>query len=41
VDVDVSGRQRLTLEVDFGENLQIGDVVVWGNAHLLRPELTP
>ncbi len=41
VDLDVSGRQRLTLLVDFGKNLHIGDHVVWANAHLLRSEATP
>lgn len=37
LDLDVSGRERLVLEVDFGENHDIGDHVVWGRAHLLRP----
>ncbi|MCA9077081.1 MAG: NPCBM/NEW2 domain-containing protein [Planctomycetaceae bacterium] len=41
VDLDVSGRGKLTLRVDFGKNLHIGDHVVWANAHLLRGEETP
>jgi hypothetical protein len=41
LDLDLSGRDRLTLEVDFGRNMHIGDHVVFGNARLLRPELAP
>jgi hypothetical protein len=41
LDLDLTGRNRLTLEVDFGRNMHIGDHVVFGNARLLRPELTP
>jgi hypothetical protein len=41
LDLDLTGRGQLTLEVDFGRNMHIGDHVVFGNARLLRPELTP
>lgn len=41
LDLDLSGKERLTLEVDFGQGMHIGDHVVFGNARLLRPELAP
>ena len=36
VSVNLSGVQRLTLEVDFGKGQDVGDRVVWANARLLR-----
>lgn len=36
VDIDLAGKERLTLEVDFGEQYDVGDHVVWGDAYLLR-----
>ncbi len=36
VDLDVSGRQQLTLEVDFAERFDVSDHVGWGSARLLR-----
>ena len=41
LDLDVTGKDRLTLTVDFGKNLHIGDHLVLANAHLLRGEETP
>ncbi|HEX8325086.1 MAG TPA: NPCBM/NEW2 domain-containing protein [Tepidisphaeraceae bacterium] len=38
VTVDVSGVQSLTLDVDFGQDQDVGDRVVWANARLLRPQ---
>jgi len=37
VNVPVAGVKRLTLEVDFGADEDVGDRVVWGDAKLLRP----
>jgi hypothetical protein len=37
VDLDVAGRSKLTLEVDFGQHFDVGDHVVWGDAQLVRP----
>ena len=37
VDLDVAGRSKLTLEVDFGPHFDVGDHVVWGDAQLVRP----
>jgi len=37
IDVDVSGKKTLTLEVDYGEDVDIGDHVVWGDPVLVRP----
>ncbi len=36
IDVDLTGKKRLTLDVDFGEQYDVGDHVVWGDAYLLR-----
>lgn len=36
IDLDVTGRKKLQLEVDFGEQFDVGDHVGWGNARLLR-----
>ncbi len=36
IDVDVTGMQALTLEVDFGKGQDAGDRVIWANARLLR-----
>ncbi len=36
VDVDVKGAKQLTLEVDFGENEDIGDRVLWTEPRLFR-----
>jgi hypothetical protein len=36
VDVDTSGKKSLTLEVDFGDEMDIGDHVVWGDPVLVR-----
>ena len=36
INLKVDGVQRLTLEVDFGKNQDVGDRVVWANARLLR-----
>lgn len=41
LDLDVTGKDQLVLEVDFGRNMHIGDHVVFGDARLLRPEQTP
>jgi hypothetical protein len=41
LDLDLTGRERLTLEVDFGRNMHLGDHVLFGNARILRPEVTP
>ena len=37
ISIDVSNIQRLTLEVDFGKQPDVGGRVVWANARLLRP----
>jgi hypothetical protein len=37
VEVRVAGVKRLTLEVDFGPEEDVGDRVVWGDAKLMRP----
>ncbi len=36
LDLDVTGVRRLSLEVDFGENQDVGDRIIWGNPRLLR-----
>jgi hypothetical protein len=36
LDLNVSGVSRLTLEVDFGDEQDVGDRVVWADARLLR-----
>lgn len=36
VDLNVSGVSRLTLEVDFGDEQDVGDRFVWADARLLR-----
>jgi hypothetical protein len=36
VEVDVKGAQQLRLEVDFGEDEDVGDRVIWANARLYR-----
>ena len=36
LDVDVSGTQRLRLEVDFGKVPEVGARVIWADARLLR-----
>ena len=36
VSVDLTGRKKLTLEVDFGLNFDVGDHVTWGDAKLVR-----
>ena len=36
VDIDVSGGKKLTLVVDFGEELHVNDHVDWANARLTR-----
>ena len=41
LDLDLTGKDQLTLEVDFGRGMHVGDHVVFGNPRLLRPELTP
>jgi len=38
VDLDVSGKKQLVLEVDFGDMLDVGDHIGWGNARLLRAQ---
>lgn len=39
VDVDVRNASRLVLEVDFGEDQDVGDRVIWANARLFRPQV--
>jgi hypothetical protein len=36
LDVDTSKAKTLTLEVDYGENMDVGDHVVWGDPILVR-----
>lgn len=36
IRIDVGGRETLVLEVDFGEDLDIGDHADWADAHLVR-----
>ncbi|MEZ6056186.1 MAG: NPCBM/NEW2 domain-containing protein [Planctomycetaceae bacterium] len=36
VDLDLTGRKELSLEVDFGNHLDIADHVGWGHARLLK-----
>ncbi|MCZ6688952.1 MAG: NPCBM/NEW2 domain-containing protein [Planctomycetota bacterium] len=36
IQLDLKGKQRLVLEVDFGEDLDIGDHADWADAHLVR-----
>lgn len=36
---NVKGVKRLTLEVDFGLNEDVGDRIIWGNARLTRAEV--
>lgn len=36
VAVELKGARRLSLEVDFGDGLDLGDRAVWGNARLIR-----
>jgi hypothetical protein len=35
VRLDIRGRQRIVLEVDFGEDLDIGDHADWADAHVI------
>jgi len=37
VMVDVSGVRLLTLVVDYGDDLDLADAAVWGDARLLKP----
>jgi hypothetical protein len=39
LDLDVSGAQRLVLEVDFGQDQDVADRVVFANARLLRADV--
>lgn len=41
VAVSLAGVSRLALEVDFGNNQDVGDRVVWANARLLRARVNP
>lgn len=34
--VELKGARRISLEVDFGDGLDLGDRAVWGNARLIR-----
>ena len=36
LDLDLTNRRSLQLEVDYGENYDVGDHVVWGEAMLIR-----
>lgn len=36
IAVELKGARRLSLEVDFGDGLDLGDRAVWGNARLIR-----
>ena len=36
VEIDLTGRRRLTVELDFGANLDVGDHAVLGNARLIK-----
>ena len=36
VEVPVKGAKQLRLEVDFGEDEDVGDRVIWANARLYR-----
>jgi hypothetical protein len=36
IKVPLTGIQKLTLEVDYGKNQDVGDRVVWANARVLR-----
>lgn len=36
IQVDIGGRETLILEVDFGDDLDIGDHADWADAHLVR-----
>lgn len=36
VSVDLAGKKSLTLEVDFGENFDVGDHITWGGAKLIK-----
>lgn len=36
VSIDLSGKKSLTLEVDFGENFDVGDHITWGGAKLVK-----
>ena len=38
LSLDVRGGKRLTLEVDFGRDQDVGDRVVWANARLVRAD---
>ena len=41
LDVPVAGVSRLTLEVDFGADQDVGDRVAWANARLIRAAAAP
>jgi hypothetical protein len=36
LDLAVAGAKQLTLEVDFGDNEDVGDRVIWADARLFR-----
>ncbi|QDU61118.1 NPCBM/NEW2 domain protein [Planctomycetes bacterium Pan216] len=36
ISVEIAGKQRMTLEVDFGLGLDVGDYVVFGNARIMK-----
>jgi hypothetical protein len=38
IDVPLEGAKQLTLEVDFGENADVGDRVLWAEPRLLRSQ---
>ena len=39
LDLDVSGVRRLSLVVDFGENQDVGDRIIWADAHVIRADV--
>ena len=41
LDIPVAGVSRLTLEVDFGADQDVGDRVAWANARLIRAAAAP
>jgi hypothetical protein len=41
LDIPVAGVSRLTLEVDFGADQDVGDRVAWANARLIRAAKAP
>ena len=41
IKLKIQGVRKLTLEVDFGKEQDVGDRVIWADARLLRDRVSP